>query len=96
MSRNLRAQAQAFASRLAPIKVLAFDVDGILTDGRLWYEGPPVGWNRAFNTRDGHMMRELMGLGYKVGVMTGGESVSIRERFGSGNKGPGGGFYLCR
>ena len=89
MARNLRAKAKEFSNKLAHVKVLAFDVDGILTDGRIWYEGPPVGWNRAYHTRDGHGMKRLMAQGFKVAILTGGDSVSVAERFGHGGKGLG-------
>ena len=84
MNRDLKEWAERFSSKLKRIKVLAFDVDGILTNGLIWYGGKEVGWNRFFNTRDGYMMRELMKRGYKVGIMTGGESLSIAERFSEG------------
>ncbi len=87
MFENFEDTAKKFSSKLKNIKVLAFDVDGILTNGLIWYEGKNIGWNRCFNVRDGHMMREMMKLGYKVGVITGGNSQSIYRRFG---KEPGG------
>ena len=87
MTESLRDIAKKFSSKLNNIKVLAFDVDGILTDGIIWYAGQEIGWNRSFNVRDGHMMREMMKKGYKVGLITGGKSQSIYRRFG---KEPGG------
>ena len=84
---DLREKAKLFSHKLQKIKVLAFDVDGILTDGSVHYDGQEIGWSRSFNTRDGYMMQELMRRGHKVGVMTGGNSRSIYERFGDRNKG---------
>src|SRR5690606_18652867 len=41
-----------------------------------------VGWNRRTHTADGYMMRFLMSAGFKVGVITGGNSLSVHKRFG--------------
>lgn len=72
--------------RLRRIRVLAFDVDGVLTDGRVWFAGGDVGWNRFFDTKDGYMMQEMRRRGYKVGIVSGGDSRSLRERFGDGER----------
>ena len=86
---DLREKAKCFSHKLQKIKTLAFDVDGVLTDGSIYYNGKEVGWNRAFHARDGYMMQELMRRGYRVGIMTGGNSRSIYERFGKRDKGLG-------
>lgn len=67
--------------KLSKIKVCAFDVDGILTDGKIWWHGDEVGWNRISNIRDGYGMVLLKRLGLKVGVITGGSSFSVVKRF---------------
>lgn len=77
---SLKATAKRFEDKLKKIKVLAFDLDGILTDGHLWYAGEEVGWNRSFYIYDGYGMKLLMKAGLKVGVITGGNSVSVRKR----------------
>jgi 3-deoxy-D-manno-octulosonate 8-phosphate phosphatase (KDO 8-P phosphatase) len=73
--------SDALIEKIKKVKVFAFDIDGILTDGRVWWDGSEVGWNRCFNVKDGFMMRELMKHGYKVGVVTGGDSLGIEKRF---------------
>ena len=55
-------------------------MDGILTDARVRFEGDEVGWNRDFNIYDGYGMKLLMAAGIKVGVITGGNSVSVKKR----------------
>lgn len=70
-----------FKEKLKNIKVLAFDVDGILTDGRIWWQGEEVGWNRAFHSRDGYALKIMQKAGFKVGVITGGDSMGIGKRF---------------
>lgn len=44
------------AQRIAALKLMAFDVDGILTDGRLWYADDGSEY-KAFNARDGSASR---------------------------------------
>jgi len=64
---------------LAKIKMIILDVDGILTDGRIWWvEG--TGWTRAFHVRDGHGIKLLMKSGLHVALISGGDSKSVRER----------------
>lgn len=77
---NLKDVAKKYEEKLKKIKVLAFDLDGILTDGHLWYAGEEVGWNRMFYIYDGYGMKILMNAGLKVGVITGGNSLSVTKR----------------
>ena len=63
------------------IKVCAFDVDGILTDGRIYWAGENLGFSRSTNIRDGYGMRLLIKHGLKVGVITAGNSLSVIKRF---------------
>ncbi len=77
---SLRDIAKKFEDKLKKIKVVAFDLDGILTDGHLWWAGDEVGWNRMFYIYDGYGMKVLMKAGIKVGVITGGDSVSVKKR----------------
>ena len=78
---DFRAIGRHFKAKLDPIKVLAFDVDGILTDGTITYDGEECGFNRSFNVLDGYGMVSLQRLGFKVGVITGGDSLSVLKRF---------------
>ncbi len=78
--RDLRHEAVKFAVKLKKIKVACFDVDGILTDARVYYAGEEVGFNRFFNVYDGYGMKLLMGAGLKVGVITGGNSLGVQKR----------------
>ncbi len=41
--------------RAAGVKLVVFDVDGVLTDGSLWY-GPQGEALKRFNVKDGHAM----------------------------------------
>lgn len=58
--------------------MLVLDVDGVLTDTRLWYDGTE--WRRFFSIRDGVGIKRLIDSGYKVAVITGSKSEDIRLR----------------
>lgn len=59
--------------------VLLLDVDGVLTDGRLYFggAGEPL---RAFDIQDGFAIRWYQQLGGVVGIVTGKESQAVRAR----------------
>lgn len=78
---DFRAIGEHFKDKLAPIKVLAFDIDGILTNAMISWDGEECGFNRSFNVLDGYGMVALQRLGFKVGVITGGDSLSVLKRF---------------
>jgi 3-deoxy-D-manno-octulosonate 8-phosphate phosphatase (KDO 8-P phosphatase) len=61
------------------IRAFVFDVDGVLTDGKvtLMPDGEQV---RVMNTRDGYAMKYAMKQGYKVCIITGGNAESVRKR----------------
>jgi len=66
-------------ARLKKIKILILDVDGILTDGRIfWLEGH--GWTRNFHVKDGYGLKVLMKAGIDVAVISGGDSKDVRTR----------------
>jgi 3-deoxy-D-manno-octulosonate 8-phosphate phosphatase (KDO 8-P phosphatase) len=51
--------------RAAGVRLALFDVDGVLTDGRIWY-GPEGEAMKAFDVRDGHgivLLRDHVELG---------------------------------
>ena len=61
------------------IELVIFDVDGVLTDGSLFF-GDDGQEYKAFNSKDGHGMRMLMDSGVEVGIITGRESDVVRHR----------------
>lgn len=66
-------------ARLKKIKLLALDVDGVMTDGRLfWLEGH--GWTRHFHIKDGYGLKVLMKHGVDVAIISGGDSKDVRIR----------------
>lgn len=66
-------------SKLRNIKMLVLDVDGVLTDCRIWMD-PNGEWRRAFNLRDGAGIVRLIERGYKVAVITASKAEDIRMR----------------
>jgi 3-deoxy-D-manno-octulosonate 8-phosphate phosphatase (KDO 8-P phosphatase) len=77
---DFKTLAKKYEPKLKKIKVACFDLDGILTDAKVHYDGEEVGFNRSFCVYDGYGMKLLMNAGLKVGVITGGNSVSVQKR----------------
>ena len=65
--------------RLRRLRVMAFDVDGVLTDGRLWYT-EDGGEMKAFDARDGHGMKMLRDGGLKIAIITSRRSAIVERR----------------
>jgi 3-deoxy-D-manno-octulosonate 8-phosphate phosphatase (KDO 8-P phosphatase) len=63
----------------ARIRLAVFDVDGVFTDGRLYY-GPDGTEFKAFHTRDGHGIKELIRSGVQVAVISGRRSDAVTRR----------------
>jgi 3-deoxy-D-manno-octulosonate 8-phosphate phosphatase (KDO 8-P phosphatase) len=70
-----------FARRARALEWLLFDVDGVLTDGRLIY-GPHGEHLKVFHVRDGLALRLAQHAGLKVGILSGrsAEALSARAR----------------
>lgn len=64
----------------AAIKAFAFDVDGVFTDGGILCDTAGELY-RTFDAKDGFAIRMARMKQYPVAIITGGRSVSIRERF---------------
>lgn len=58
--------------------MLVLDVDGVLTDTRMWFDGTE--WRRFFSVRDGVGIKRLIESGYKIAVITGSKTEDIRAR----------------
>lgn len=65
--------------RLAKIKLVVFDIDGVLTDGTLFY-GPDGELVKAFHVRDGVALKLLPRLGVEVAVITAKDSAPLARR----------------
>lgn len=69
-------------ARAASIKLVVFDVDGVLTDGRLLLGDNGVEY-KAFHSRDGHGMKMLASTGVELAIITGRRSQLVAERMAS-------------
>lgn len=61
------------------LKLLILDVDGVLTDGRLFFDGQG-GEYKSFHARDGHGIKLLRQTGVEVAVISGRKSQSVTLR----------------
>jgi 3-deoxy-D-manno-octulosonate 8-phosphate phosphatase (KDO 8-P phosphatase) len=64
------------------IRLVIFDVDGVLTDGSLFL-GDDGQEYKAFNSRDGHGIKMLQQSGVEIGIITGRSSEVVRLRMQS-------------
>ncbi len=71
--------AKALAERLATLKLLVLDVDGILTDGRLYY-GEHGELLKAFHVHDGLGMKLLSDNGVGVAIISAKRSAPLIKR----------------
>ena len=62
------------------ITTLMFDVDGVFTDGNLIVteNGDML---RAMNARDGYAVKRALEMGFRVVIITGGDSIGVEKRF---------------
>ena len=70
-----------FASHARSVRLLALDVDGVLSDGQLYFgnQGEEI---KAFNSLDGHGIKMLQSTGVKVAIVTGRTSHIVAQRAG--------------
>ena len=66
---------------LAQVRLLVLDVDGVLTDGRLFY-GPKGELLKAFHVRDGHGIKQAAAAGITVAIISGRKSAAVLRRAG--------------
>ncbi|MEO9275620.1 HAD-IIIA family hydrolase [Marinomonas sp. 5E14-1] len=69
----------SLVNQLKSLKLVVFDVDGVLTDGRLLYgdQGESI---KCFNVKDGVAMKLLPKWGIQVAVITAKDSAPLRRR----------------
>lgn len=69
----------AAMSRLPDIRLVAFDVDGVFTDGR-FYLADDGTETKAFHTQDGYGVRQLLQAGVAIAVISGRRSGAVEKR----------------
>jgi 3-deoxy-D-manno-octulosonate 8-phosphate phosphatase (KDO 8-P phosphatase) len=67
------------AERARATRMIVFDVDGVLTDGSLFY-GDHGEEYKAFNSRDGHGIKMLRATGIATAIITGRTSQVVLHR----------------
>ncbi len=70
---------KALVARISRIRLVILDVDGVLTDGRLYYgaDGEAL---KVFNTLDGHGMKMLAESGVALAIISGRASKALQQR----------------
>ncbi|HEU5137079.1 MAG TPA: HAD-IIIA family hydrolase [Steroidobacteraceae bacterium] len=71
--------AAPFQSALARVRLLILDVDGVLTDGRLFY-GPKGELLKAFHVRDGYGIKQVAAAGISIAIISGRKSAAVARR----------------
>ena len=64
--------------KLADIRAVVLDIDGVLTDGRVGYDG--VNKVKFFHYRDGHWIKLALRAGLIVGALSGAQCPANRQR----------------
>ncbi|MGL5793524.1 MAG: HAD family hydrolase, partial [Waterburya sp.] len=76
MNRNLNAELQF---SLSQVKLLALDVDGVLTDGGLYYSNSGEEFKK-FNVKDGQGIKLVMQAGIEVALISASNSAATLHR----------------
>ncbi|MDE3182494.1 MAG: HAD hydrolase family protein, partial [Bacteroidota bacterium] len=66
-------------SRFKLIKTFAFDMDGVLTDGKVLVDSEN-NWLRSMNIRDGYALQLAVRSGFEVVVISGSDSSFVHDR----------------
>ena len=65
--------------RVERVKFLILDVDGVMTDGRLFYHDDGTE-SKAFDVRDGHGIKMLRQAGIETAIISGRNTPSVEKR----------------
>jgi 3-deoxy-D-manno-octulosonate 8-phosphate phosphatase (KDO 8-P phosphatase) len=70
---------EALRARLTSLKLMAFDIDGVMTDGRLYYtdSGEEI---KAFHVHDGQGLKMLRDAGVRLAIITSRRSSLVDRR----------------
>src|SRR5262245_27303857 len=74
-----RAFPENLRERLHAVRLLCLDVDGVLTDGNLYYMNDGS-WSQRFSVRDGYGIKLLQELKVEIAILSGGDVRSGRAR----------------
>lgn len=68
-----------YKTKLKYIKAFIFDVDGVLTDGKVLLQEGIM--NRSMNTKDGFAIKYAVEKKFQIGIITGGKDSFVVDRF---------------
>ncbi len=68
-----------FKERLKDIKAFVFDVDGVFSDNIILHTNGDL--MRHMNVKDGFAVKTAVDKGFTIGMITGGDSESVKQRF---------------
>ena len=71
--------SRELADKIRAVKLVVFDVDGVLTDGRIIFSNSGEE-TKLFDVKDGHGIKLLMRSGIDVAIITARESDVVRRR----------------
>jgi 3-deoxy-D-manno-octulosonate 8-phosphate phosphatase (KDO 8-P phosphatase) len=66
-------------SVISDIRLLVLDVDGVMTDGRLYFDANGEAL-KVFHVRDGHGIKSLLQAGVTVAIISGRRSAALQRR----------------
>tara|TARA_R110002096_G_scaffold116164_3_gene251775 strand:+ start:33868 stop:34362 length:495 start_codon:yes stop_codon:yes gene_type:complete len=66
-------------ANLGKLRLVAFDVDGVFTDGRFYLSDEGTE-SKAFHTQDGYGIRSLLKAGLEVAIISGRSSAAVAKR----------------
>ncbi len=71
--------SQSPSHPLAKVRLVAFDIDGVFTDGRFHLSDDGIE-SKSFHTQDGFGIRQLIKAGIEVAVISGRQSGAVERR----------------
>jgi len=69
-----------YKEKLSKINTFIFDVDGVLTDGKILVTTKGEMY-RSFNTKDGYAIKLAIKKGFKIIIISGGLNEGVKKRF---------------
>lgn len=70
---------EGVVARAERVRLVVFDVDGVFTDGRLYY-GPRGEELKVFHVHDGYGIKQMLRHGIEVAVISGRHSAAVARR----------------
>lgn len=75
----LHKSTETLKNRASNIKLIIFDVDGVMTDGKLYMQAQSEAY-KVFHVRDGLGLRMLQKTGMKIAIISGRRSDIVTQR----------------